>query len=151
MKLPPRKVEPWFTLWSFFLLRWLCISINVPYSITWNTVVMSGLVLLAVTWEFLDKLQKRICITVGPSLAGILVPLPHFQNVASLSLFYRHYFGRCSSEMARLVPLPYFFEGGLLVSRINWMVFLSLFLDVTRMSTLKVSLFIQLDSGIFYL
>ena len=101
--------------------------------------------------EFLDKLQKRICITAGPSLAGILVPLPHFQNVASSSLFCRHYFGRCSSEMARLVPLPYFFEGGLLVSWINWMIFLSLFLDVTRMSMSKVSLFIQLDSRILYL
>ena len=33
--------------------------------------------------------------------------LAHQQNVASLSLFYRYYFGRCSSELAQLVPLPY--------------------------------------------
>ena len=32
----------------------------------------------------------------------------HRQKVASLSLFYRYYFGRCSSELAQLVPLPYF-------------------------------------------
>ena len=57
--------------------------------------------------ELLDKLQKRICRTVGPSLAACLEPLAHRRNVASLSLFYRYYFGRCSSELAELVPLPY--------------------------------------------
>ena len=57
--------------------------------------------------EFLDKLQKRICRTVGPSLAASLEPLVHRRNVASFSLFYRYYFGRCSSELAELVPLPY--------------------------------------------
>ena len=57
--------------------------------------------------ELLDKLQKRICRTAGPSLAASLEPLAHRQNVASLSLFYRYYFGRCSSELAQLVPLPY--------------------------------------------
>ena len=54
--------------------------------------------------ELLDKIQKRICRTVGPSLAVSLEPLAHRRNVASLSLFYRYYFGRCLSE---LVPLPY--------------------------------------------
>ena len=57
--------------------------------------------------ELLDKLQKRICTTVGPSLAASLEPLAHCRNVASLSLFYRYYFGRCSSELAQLVPLSY--------------------------------------------
>ena len=57
--------------------------------------------------ELLDKLQKRICRTVGPSLAASLEPLAHHRNVASLSLFYRYYFGRCSSELAQLVPLPF--------------------------------------------
>ena len=55
----------------------------------------------------LDKLQKQICRTVGPSLAASLEPLAHRRNVASLSLFYRYYFGKCSSELAPLVPLPY--------------------------------------------
>ena len=58
-------------------------------------------------FELLDKLQKRICITVGHSLAASLEPLAHRRNVASLSLFYRYYCGRCSSELAQLVPLPY--------------------------------------------
>ena len=57
--------------------------------------------------ELLDKLQKWICRTVGPSLAASLEPLAHRRNVASSSLFYRYYFGRCSSELAQLVPLPY--------------------------------------------
>ena len=55
----------------------------------------------------LDKLQKRICRIIGPSLATSLEPLAHRRNVASLSLFYRYYFGRCSSELAQLVPLPF--------------------------------------------
>ena len=57
--------------------------------------------------ELLDKLQKRICRTIGPSLAASLEPLAHRRNVASLSLFYRCYFGRCSSELAQLVPIPF--------------------------------------------
>ena len=57
--------------------------------------------------ELLDKLQKWICRTVGPSLATSLEPLAHCRNVASLSLFYRCYFERCSSELAELVPLPF--------------------------------------------
>ena len=57
--------------------------------------------------ELLEKLQKWICRTVGSSPAASLEPLAHCRNVASLSLFYRYYFGRCSSELAQLVPLPY--------------------------------------------
>ena len=57
--------------------------------------------------ELLDKLQKRIWKAAGPSLAACLVPLAHRRNVAALSLFYRHYFGRYSSDLAQLVQLPY--------------------------------------------
>ena len=39
--------------------------------------------------------------------AASLEPLTHRQNVASLSLFYRYYFGRCSSELAQLLLLPF--------------------------------------------
>ena len=53
--------------------------------------------------DLLDKLQKRICRIVGPTLE----PLAHRRNVASLSLFYRYYFGRCSSELAQLIPLSF--------------------------------------------
>ena len=57
--------------------------------------------------ELLDKLQKRICRIVGHLLAASLELLAYRRNVASLSLFYRYYFGRCSSELAQLVPLPF--------------------------------------------
>ena len=57
--------------------------------------------------ELLDKPQKRICRTVGPSLAASLEPLVHHQNVASLSFFYRYNFRICSSELAQLVPLSF--------------------------------------------
>ena len=57
--------------------------------------------------ELLDKLQKRISRTVGPSLAASLEPIAHRRNVASLSFFYRYYFGRCSPELAQLVLHPY--------------------------------------------
>ena len=52
--------------------------------------------------ELLGKLQKRICRTVGPSLANSLEPepLPYRRNVASLSLLCRYYFGKCSLELA---------------------------------------------------
>ena len=57
--------------------------------------------------ELLDQQQKRIYRTAGPSVAASLEPLAHRRNVASLSLFYRYYFGRFPSELAELVPLPY--------------------------------------------
>ena len=57
--------------------------------------------------DLLDKLQKQICKIVGPSLTASLEPLAHHRNAASLSLFYRYYFGRCSSELTQLVPLPF--------------------------------------------
>ena len=57
--------------------------------------------------EFLNKLQKWICRTVSRSVAASLEPLAHHRNVASLILFCRYYFGRCSFELARLVPLSF--------------------------------------------
>ena len=57
--------------------------------------------------DLLDKLQRRICRVVGPDLSASLQSLAHRRNVASLSLFYRYYFGRCSDELAELVPLPH--------------------------------------------
>ena len=61
--------------------------------------------------DMLDKLPKWIWRTVGSSFATSLEPLVQSQNVASLGLFYRYYFGRCSSKLAELVPLPYSWGG----------------------------------------
>ena len=96
--------------------------------------------------ELLAKLQKQICRTVGPLLAASLEPLAHHQNVASLSLFYRYYFHRCSSELAQLI-----LDGGLLVILIDCVIFLSPFLDLTRMFMSTVSFLAQLDTGILCL
>ena len=106
LKLPPRKLEPWFVLWSFFLQVALYL---------YKSIIQPCMEYCCYVWdgapscylELLDKLQKWICRTVGSSLAASLEPLAHCWNVASLSLFYRYYFGRCSSELAQLVPLPY--------------------------------------------
>ena len=39
------------SFYAFFLLRLLCISINLPYAHVWNIVVTSGLVALVATWN----------------------------------------------------------------------------------------------------
>ena len=100
--------------------------------------------------ELLDKLQKRILRTVGPSLAASLEPLAHHRNVASLSLFYRYYFVRCSLNWLNSF-LFLILEGDLLNILIECMIFLSPFLDVTRMPMSTVSFLAQLDSGILCL
>ena len=51
LKLPPVKLEPWFVIWNFFLLRLPCIPINLPYGCLWNIVVMSVLVFVVATWN----------------------------------------------------------------------------------------------------
>ena len=58
-------------------------------------------------FKLLKKLQKRICRTVGSSLVASHEHLAHRGNLASLSLFYKYYFARCSYELAQLVKLPY--------------------------------------------
>ena len=80
-----------------------------------------------------DKLQKQIFRTICPSLAVSLEPLAHRRNVASWSVFYRYYFGRCSSDCLNCF---YFFilEGGLLVILIDCIIFLSPFQDFIRIS-----------------
>ena len=90
IKLTSRKLELWVVLWSFFLQRLLSISINVPYNLQGNIFVMSG----------------QVYKTVGPSFVVSLKLLNH-HYASSLSLFYRYYFGKCSSEPVELVPLPY--------------------------------------------
>ena len=46
----------------------------------------------------LDKLQKQISSTIGPSLDASLELLAHRLDVASLSLFCSNYSGRCSGS-----------------------------------------------------
>ena len=105
LKLPSRKLDTWFVVWIFFLLKLLCISVNPSYDHEYSYYIWTGAPICYL--ELLDKLQKGIYRTVGPSLAASLEHLAHGQIVARLNLVYMCYFGRCSSELARLVLLPY--------------------------------------------
>ena len=123
-----------FVLWTFFLLRLLCISINLPHK-------------HAICYlELLVKLQKQICRTVGPSLATFLEPLAHRRDVARLS------FIGITFVDVHLNWLNWFhfliLERGLHVILIDCVIFLSQFLDVTKMTMSTVSSFAQLHSGI---
>ena len=96
--------------------------------------------------DILDKLQKREHRTVGPSLVTSLEPLVHLRNVASISLFCRYYFGRCSSELAKLVPFPH--SRGRCTRYSNRLHdFPVTILDVARMPRSTLSFLAQLGSG----
>ena len=90
-------------LWSS---RWDSTVVLQLWSSCWDS--NGAFQAVAPSWylELLDKQQKRICRTVGPSLAASLKLLTH-RNVARLSIFYRYFFGRSSSELVQLVPPPY--------------------------------------------
>ena len=100
--------------------------------------------------KLLDKLQKWTCRTVGPSLAAFPEPLTHRQNVASLSLFYSYYFGRCSSELAQLVPLPYTRGRSTRYSDRLHDFSVTIPKCVTKLSISTVCFLTQVDSGILY-
>ena len=60
-------------------------------------------------------------------------------------VFYRYYFGRHSFDLAELAPLPCC-DGGLLAILIDFMIFLSPFLDVSRMPMSTLSFLAQLGT-----
>ena len=150
LNLPSGKLEPWFVLWSFFLLRLLCISINLPYSHAWNTVVTSRLVPLVATWNYQISSKN--------GYVGLLVlHLLHLLNswlIVEMELVYVFSLGITLVDV-RLNWLNWFHfhivEGVLLVILIDCMIFLSPLLDVTRMSMSAVSFLAQLNSGILFL
>ena len=100
--------------------------------------------------ELLDKLQKWICRTVGSYLAVSLEPWVLRRNVVSLSLFYRF-----TLVDVHLNWLNWFhfliLMGGLLVILIDCMIFLSPFVDVTRVSMSIISFLAQLGFRILCL
>ena len=80
--------------------------------------------------ELLDKLQKWICRTVGPSLATLATSLEPLADIilVDVQLNWLNWF------------LVLFLEGGLFVILVDCMIFLSPFLDVTRMSMSTIPL-----------
>ena len=57
--------------------------------------------------EFLDKLQRADMQHCRSFTYYSLELLALRRNIASLSLFYKYYLGRCSSELGQLVPFPF--------------------------------------------
>ena len=57
--------------------------------------------------SLLDRVESKAIRLIGdPSLNSTLDPLSLRCKVASLSLFYRYYFGHCSDELAACIPTP---------------------------------------------
>ena len=83
----------------------------------------------------LDKLQKQICRTVGPSLSASLEPLAHRRNVGiSIGITLVDVYLNWLNWFHFLI-----LRRGLLVILIDCMIFLPPFLDVTQMSMSGVS------------
>ena len=135
VKLPPRYLELWFVVLLFVLTPEVAqyfYKSTIRPCMTYCCHLWAGT--SSCHLEFLDKLQKWICRTIGFSFAASLKPFDHRRNVASLSFFYSYNFRRCSSELANWLHFL-FLKGGLFYC----MIFLSPFLDVTSMSMSAVS------------
>ena len=60
--------------------------------------------------QLLDRVEKRAKNLIGQPLANELLPLSVRRDVASLSLFFMYYFGKCSSALSESVPNPEVFS-----------------------------------------
>ena len=118
-----------WNLGSFFLLRLLCISVNLPLGLALNTVVIFGPVLLVANWNFLIHYKNEY---VGRLLLHLL-PLwtlgnPTYVFSIGITLVDVH--------LNWLNCFNFFIlKEVLLIILIDCMIFLSPCLDVTRMST----------------
>ena len=84
-----------------------CLLYLINQNYLWETFLSNLAVASSCQIELLDNLQKWIYRTITSSLAASLDPFAYRWNIARLSLFCRYYFGRCSSELAALIPLVY--------------------------------------------
>ena len=115
----PRKwLDHSIVLEIFYLLLPFYTYTRAKFVLPWNTVVTYGLWLSHPIWlpqpiwagsshrslSALDSVQHRLKGLVGPELYSTLQPLSHRRNVASISLFYRYIYGKCSTELHSLVP-----------------------------------------------
>ena len=113
----------------------------------WNTVVMSGLVLLTATWNCQIIYKKGYAGLMVLHMLPLLNPwlIVEIQPAEVFSI-------GITSVDAHLNWFNWFhlliLQGGLLVILIDCTIFLSPFLDVTRISMSIVSFLTQLDSGI---
>ena len=99
------KWAPFIGFSVSLLLDPSCICKNLPFDNVWSTVPISGVVLpRSYVLDLLDRVQKRVVRLVGSGLSSDLQALPHRRDVTSLNLFYKYFYGKCSSELADLVP-----------------------------------------------
>ena len=67
---------------------------------------MYGILLSCLRYlNLMDRLQSYVCNVVCPEVSAPLQSFAHCQDVASLNLFNRYYFGICSSGICELVGL----------------------------------------------
>ena len=97
--------------WGFsFVVNNILILLNYSNCIlvlfvpAWNIALISGSSPYA---SLLDRIESKAIRLIGdPSLTSTFDPLSLRRKVASLSLFYRYYFGHCSDELATCIPPP---------------------------------------------
>ena len=82
-----------------------------PPALCWTYTPMHGVLFAYLggspAASLLDRVEsKAIRLINDPSLTSSLDSLSLRRKVASLSLFYRYYFGRCSLELASCIPPP---------------------------------------------
>ena len=123
-------------------MRLLCISINLPYGPCMEYCCHVWVGAPSCYLELLDKLQKRIHRTFGLSLIIEMWSASVFSIGITLIDILQNWVNWFHFL---------FLEGGVLVILIDCMIFLSPFLDVTRMSMSTVSFLAQLDCGILCL
>ena len=87
-------------MWEFLKAPFLVLHFS--YYTLMTFLMMLSVILLSMLMILLSILGVIGLLICGNNLNWLLN-----LNVASLSLFYRYYFGRCSSELAQLVPLPF--------------------------------------------
>ena len=78
------------------LSSWKCLETSIIYYV-WADAPSCHL-------DLLDKLQKQVFRTVGPWCFSWT--LDSSSNCGQLKSFYRYYFGKCSSKLTELIPLP---------------------------------------------
>ena len=73
------------------------IDIYKKYISEFSLIILVG---ISEYWDALVSFNSLISVSISLKLTSLKL-------VASLSLFYRYYFGRCSPGLAQLVPLPF--------------------------------------------
>ena len=81
------------------------VSVQIYHSAMYGVLFPYLLCCSKVLWAWSARSSAETCISlVGSGLSSGLQALSHRRDVASLSLFYKYYYGKYSSELADLIP-----------------------------------------------